>query len=114
MILVSMVAVLFGIFALAPMRASAAGEELGKKIFNQKCAACHGVDGAGNAKAAQALKVTIPALAAIAAKTDSELIKIIADGKKPMPSFKNLSTEELEAVAHYAKALGTAHAPGKK
>ena len=114
MLVVWIAAVLFGSFVLAPPPAGAADEELGKKVFNQKCVACHGADGTGNAKMSQTLKVTIPPLAAIAAKTDAELIKIITDGKKPMPSFKNLSTGELEAVAHYAKALGTAQTGGKK
>jgi len=111
---VVIVTVLVAVFALAPTAASAADEELGKKVFTQKCAACHGPDGTGNAKMEQALKVKIPALAASAAKTDSELMKIIADGKKPMPSFKTLPKSELEAVAHYAKALAVGQTAGKK
>ena len=73
MLVVWIAAVLFGSFVLAPP-AGAADEELGKKVFTQKCVACHGPDGAGNAKMSQTLKVTIPPLAAIAAKTDRKSV----------------------------------------
>ena len=110
----SIIAVLVGVFALS-WTAAAADLELGKKIYAQKCAACHGPDGKGNAKMAETLKVKIPPLTDAAAKTDPELRKIVAEGKKPMPSFgKSLSTAELEAVVHYAKALATGKVAGGK
>lgn len=97
-----------------PMVAGAADDELGKKVFTQKCVACHGPDGAGNPKTAQMLKVTIPPLSDAASKSDSELMKFIAEGKKPMPSFKTLSGDELGAVAHYVKELANGRTAGKK
>jgi mono/diheme cytochrome c family protein len=110
----SMVAVLLGAFALAST-ATAADPELGKKVYEKKCAGCHGADGKGNAKMEQALKVKIPALAASAAKSDAELLKTVSEGKKPMPSFgKSLSKEELGAVVQYAKGLATGPAAGGK
>lgn len=106
-------AVLLALFMVTPTPA-VAEEELGKKVFNQKCAMCHGPDGKGNATMAQKLKVSIPELAASAAKTDSELRKAISEGKKPMPAFgKSLKPEELEAVVHYAKGLAKGQATGK-
>ena len=110
----SMVAVVFGIFALA-LPAAAADLELGKKIYAQKCASCHGPDGKGNAKMAETLKVKIPALADAAAKPDAELRKAVAEGKKPMPPFgKSLSKDELDAVVQYAKGLATGKVVGGK
>ena len=110
----SMVAVVLGALVLAST-AAAADLELGKKIYAQKCAACHGPDGKGNAKMAETLKVKIPALADAAAKTDSELRKAVAEGKKPMPPFgKTLSKDELDAVVHYAKGLATGKVAGGK
>ncbi|MBI5628290.1 MAG: cytochrome c, partial [Candidatus Rokubacteria bacterium] len=95
--------------------ADAADPELGGKVYAQKCAACHGPDGKGNAKMEQALKVKIPALADAAAKPDSELTKIVSEGKKPMPGFgKSLSKAELAAVVHYTKALAAGKAVGVK
>ena len=103
----SMVAAALGALAMAST-AAAADVELGKKIYAQKCAGCHGPDGKGNAKMAETLKVKIPELAASAAKTDAELLKSISEGKKPMPSSgKSLKKDELDAVAHYAKGLAT-------
>ena len=103
----SMVAAALGALAMAST-AAAADVELGKKIYAQKCAGCHGPDGKGNAKMAETLKVKIPELAAAAAKTDAELLKAISEGKKPMPGFgKSLKKAELDAVVHYAKGLAT-------
>ena len=52
------------------------------------------------------LKVKIPPLAEAAGKTDAELLKLVSEGKKPMPSFqKSLSKGELEAVVHFVKEL---------
>lgn len=95
-------------FATAPT-AVAQESEVGKKIFTQRCAACHGADGKGNAKMAQQLKVKIPDLAASTGRPDAELLKLLAEGKKPMPAFgKTLSKEELQAVLAYAKQLAKA------
>jgi mono/diheme cytochrome c family protein len=86
----------------------AAGDdlELGRTVYAKKCASCHGADGKGNAKMAQMLKVTIPAMTEAAGKSDAELQKFVSEGKKPMPSFqKSLSKDELQAVVHYVKKL---------
>ena len=66
-------------------------------------------------KMAETLKVKIPELTASAAKTDSELLKAISEGKKPMPSFgKSLKKDELDAVVQYAKNLASGKAAGGK
>ena len=104
---------LVGALALAGA-ASGGDADLGKKIYGEKCAGCHGADGKGNAKMSERLKVSIPALAGGPTRTDAELVQIISDGKKPMPAFGNkLSKEELGAVAHYAKELSTGKVAGK-
>jgi mono/diheme cytochrome c family protein len=105
--------VLVGALALAGA-ALADDNDLGKKIYAQKCASCHGADGKGNAKMGAMLKVSIPALVGGPTRTDAELVKIISEGKKPMPAFANkLSKEELDAVVHFAKELATGHVAGK-
>lgn len=110
----SMVALLIGAFAFASA-AAAADPELGKNVYAKKCAACHGADGQGNPKMEQTLKVKIPALTAAAAKPEAELLKVVAEGKKPMPPFgKSLSKDELQAVVRYAKGLATGKTAGGK
>lgn len=110
----SMAAALLGAVAMVST-AAAADLEVGKKVWAQKCAMCHGADGKGSAKMAEQLKTKIPDLGASAAKPDSELLKAIADGKKPMPAFgKSLKQNELDAVLHYAKGLAKELMAGKK
>ena len=110
----SMVAILLGAFMWASTGA-AADPELGKKVYEKKCASCHGADGKSNAKMEQMLKVKIPALAGAVLKPDPELLKLVSEGKKPMPSFaKSLSKDEIDAVVQYAKALATGKVAGGK
>ena len=78
--------------------------ELGKKVFEDKCMPCHGPDGKGNAKMAEMLKVKIGDLTA-SHKGDAEVLQLLGEGKKPMPSFKKLSKEEMGAVVDYTKHL---------
>jgi len=100
----SIVVALLG--ALAVASTAAADLELGKKVYAAKCASCHGADGKGNAKMAGMLKVDIPDLSGSKGKSDAELLKLLAEGKKPMPSFaKALSKDEMESVLSYTKAL---------
>jgi mono/diheme cytochrome c family protein len=94
--------------------AMASDTELGKKVWAQKCAACHSADGKGNATMAEKLKAKIPGLGDAAGKSDAELLKLIADGKRPMPAFgKSLKPEELEAVLQHAKGLAKGLTAGK-
>ena len=110
----SRVAILLGAFMWAST-AAAADPELGKKVYEKKCASCHGADGKGNAKMEQMLKTKIPALADSAAKTDAELLKLVSEGKKPMPSFgKSLGKDEIDAVVQHAKGLATGKVAGGK
>ena len=110
----SMVAILLGAFMWASTGA-AADPELGKKVYEKKCASCHGADGKSNAKMEQMLKVKIPVLGGSALKPDAEVLKLVSEGKKPMPSFgKSLSKDEIDAVVQYAKALATGKVAGGK
>jgi mono/diheme cytochrome c family protein len=97
-------AVIVGVLAVASS-AAAAEPELGKAVYTQKCASCHGADGNGNAKMAEKLKVQMPKLSARISKSDAELHQLLQDGKKPMPSFKRLTKEESDAVIGYVRSL---------
>ncbi len=104
--------VMTGALALAST-AMAADLELGKKVFTQKCAGCHSPNGKGNPKMETMLKTKIPDLTANLNKTDSDLVRFVSEGKRPMPSFKTLSKDELDAVVHYVKSLSTGATAGK-
>lgn len=70
----------------------------GADVFQQKCASCHGSDGAGTALGkklgAKDLKSTkLPR---------TEIEKVIADGRGKMPAFRGkLSHEEVAALSAY-------------
>ena len=81
-----------------------------KSFFQTSCAPCHGPKGLGDGPAASALpnKPANLILPATQKKNDTELAKIISEGKqeKGMPPWKNaLKEEEIEAVVKYLREL---------
>ena len=88
---------------------SAAGLD-GKKLFETKCASCHGKDAKGNPGMVKGLKLAAADLdlvdAVTAAKTDADLVKITTDGVRKMPAFKGkLKAEEIAAVVAYLRSM---------
>ena len=70
-----------------------------KKLFSQKCSWCHQGYGMRQADGPKLAGTT---------KSREQVMKQIANGKSPMPGFKNqLKPYELEALADYIKALPT-------
>ncbi len=84
--------------APAPVAVATPGNSLGKKLFDEKCALCHGKDGtAGIGGAANLQTSTLDSLS---------VIKMILQGKDAMPPFKDqLGTGEIEHIASYARSL---------
>lgn len=84
--------------------------EDGKKIYDKKCASCHGKDGKGNAAMLKMLKVDASLLNLIDKetqdKTDEDLASITEKGKNKMPAFgKNLKNEEIKSAVSYIRSL---------
>ena len=69
--------------------------QLGQRIFERTCAACHGVDRQGTP--AQA-----PPLVEVKG-TAEEIEKIIAQGRNAMPGFRQFQPRELRALSTYLK-----------
>jgi len=73
-------------------------EDQGGKLFEAKCAACHGADGTagiGNAANLQTSKLDSAAI-----------IQTVTYGKGGMPSFKNiLNEEEIHTLENYVHTL---------
>ncbi len=101
------VVTLLAVAALASAASSKAADvEAGKAIYGKKCANCHGEDGTGNAKMAEKLKVEIPDISKPSKKSDAEIMKLLSEGKKPMPAFsKSLDPAAIDNVFAYAKTL---------
>lgn len=81
-----------------------------KKIYDTKCASCHGKDGKGNKAMAKPFKVAPAALdltsSTITDKKDEELLKVISEGKNKMPAYgKQLKAEQQKSVLQYIRGL---------
>jgi len=74
----------------------------GKKIYNNQCALCHGIGGAGGRGPA----LDRPKLPRAA--TPADLIKLIQEGipNSEMPGFWSLNNREVRQVAGYVRSLG--------
>jgi ubiquinol-cytochrome c reductase cytochrome b subunit len=89
------------------------------KVYNDQCAACHGVDGSG--KAMRAGLPTIPDFTSLAwqlSQTDLEITHRIQDGNEPlMPAYRNKVTPtQVLALTVYVRAfaIGPAETPALK
>ncbi|MGZ3811948.1 MAG: outer membrane protein assembly factor BamB family protein [Mucilaginibacter sp.] len=68
--------------------------QAGERLFTNNCMSCHGQDrkGTGN----------FPSIVNVAAKyKDNQIDSLLQNGRRMMPSFKQLSAEEREAVIAY-------------
>ena len=84
--------------------------ERGRVIYEQRCLECHGSEGRGDGIKALSLSPRPGNLvsAAISAKSDQDLLKIIANGRPRtgMPAWKDeLSNEEQRNVLVYIRSL---------
>jgi len=82
----------------------------GKKIYDKKCASCHGKNGKGNASMVKMLKVDLSLFDLIDKvtldKTDEDLISIITKGINKMLAYgKELKNEEIKGVITYIHSL---------
>ena len=110
-IIISALSALFGISSvLAATGPSEPGMERGRSIYEQRCLECHGAEGRGDGMKAPFLSPRPGNLvsAATSAKSDKDLLKIIANGRPrtAMPAWKDqLSEEDQQAVLQYIRSL---------
>ncbi len=79
----------------------------GKIIYTRSCQKCHGVDGAGVAAIAKALKVEMKPLGSEEAQklSDEEMTKIIKEGKGKMIKVSGLTDKDVADVIAYVRTL---------
>jgi cytochrome c553 len=96
----------FTLFVSSLVRAKLGPDSVARTAtFRTKCATCHGRDGGGS-KVGNSMNV--PDLRSPSAQklSDAQLAQIIADGKGPMPSFKNsLSEDQVHGLVTYIHSL---------
>jgi cytochrome c oxidase cbb3-type subunit 3 len=74
----------------------------GKKLFETRCAVCHGLDGGGGEHAPDIARASSEK-----SRSDRELFHIIHDGlvTKGMPSFSSIDDEKIRAVVAHLRFL---------
>lgn len=95
---------------------SSSTTDVGRRIYEQRCVDCHGPQGRGDGVKAPFLSPRPGSLisAATSAKSDKDLLKIIANGRPrtAMPAWKDeLSEEEQREVLRYIRSLVQFHHP---
>ena len=90
---------------LAPKAIADAAPD-GAAIFKSKCAVCHGADGKGKTPTGRSLHLRDLGSDEVQAMKNEELQKIIEDGKKTMPVFKNtLDQASIDALIAFIRTL---------
>jgi mono/diheme cytochrome c family protein len=90
-------------FAYLPVRADDAASA---NLFQTKCAACHGADGAGNTTVGKTLMVKDLRDPEIQKATDDALTMIITKGKDKMPAYeKSLKPDDIKGLVAFIRSL---------
>lgn len=88
----------------------------GKDVYAHQCLSCHGTQGKGDGPASKDLNPKPHDLGApnVVAQSDGALFWKITEGKKPMPSFEKLiSEDERWHVINYVRSFAPATASQK-
>ena len=92
--------------AVTALALSARADDASAKLYQAKCASCHGPDGAGNSTVGKALKVRDFHDPDVQKQSDADLTSIIAKGKNKMPAYeKTLKPDEIKGLAAYVREL---------
>jgi cytochrome c6 len=76
------------------------------ETYKAKCASCHGADGSGQTTVGKSMKVRDLRSAEVQKLTDSDLQKLIADGKGKMPGYKaKLSVADISSLVAYIRGM---------
>ncbi|OGR81821.1 MAG: hypothetical protein A2636_04135 [Elusimicrobia bacterium RIFCSPHIGHO2_01_FULL_64_10] len=99
-----------GILLPAAVLAAEPANGEGQKIYDAKCASCHGKDAKGNPNMAKIFKVETSALdltwEGSSGKEDAELKAVISKGKNKMPAYeKQIKPEQIDALLAYVRSL---------
>lgn len=96
--------------AQAPPQTALARRERGRTLFAKHCASCHGPDGQGDGSAGRDLDPPPDNLRdpQIAQRSDAKLFRQITRGRRPMPSFgRLLSDDDRWTLVAFVKSLAT-------
>ncbi|MCH8034776.1 MAG: cytochrome c [Bacteroidetes bacterium] len=95
---------------LAKFKGNAKITNLGKSLYTQQCATCHGDSGLGDGSSARYLQKYPRNLTTseFQSQTDGEIFWKIVNGNSPMPTFKDILTEkQMWIVVNYLRTLAS-------
>ena len=91
-----------------PCPADEASLEKGKEVYTKECLSCHGLTGRGDGPGTKDLDKPVSSLtdSKVARETDGALFWKTTLGRRPMPAYKKLLTEEERwDVVNYIRSL---------
>jgi cytochrome c6 len=91
--------------ALVAFAPAARSAESGEAVYKQKCAMCHGPDGAGNTGMGKTLKLRDLRSDEVQKMTDDQLTEVISKGKGKMPAYASLGADRITALVGYLREL---------
>lgn len=96
-----------GMFCLvAAMSVPAMAQDDGAAVYKAKCQECHGVDGQSHTFKGKMSGAAVLTDAKVVQAADADLVAVVTNGKKHMPSFaKKLTAEQIAAVVAYVRTL---------
>jgi mono/diheme cytochrome c family protein len=93
-------------FTLSAVSTARAADDATVKLYQTKCAACHGPDGSGNTTVGKALKLKDIRDPEAQKESDADLTTLIAKGKDKMPgNEKSLKPDQIKALVAYVREL---------
>ena len=95
---------------LEKFKGNAKMTSLGKSLYTQQCATCHGDSGLGDGSAAKYLQKSPTNLTTkkFQSQTDGEIFWKIVNGNSPMPTFNDMLTEkQIWLVFNYRRTLAS-------
>lgn len=75
-------------------------------LFKSKCAMCHGPDGTASTTMGKNLGIKSYKAPEVQKQPDADIKNIIVNGKGKMPSYKTLTTEQVDGLVKYIRELG--------
>jgi mono/diheme cytochrome c family protein len=86
--------------------AARAADDATVKLYQTKCAACHGADGSGATTVGKALKLKDIRDAESQKISDADMATLVAKGKDKMPANeKTLKPEQIKSLVAYVREL---------
>ncbi len=82
------------------------GQQNAAAVYKQRCAACHGPEGAGKTAMGRSMKLKDLRSAEVQQMTDAQLYDVIAKGKGKMPGYENsLGKDTVKQLVVYIRDL---------